>query len=47
VVDGGDSGGAVWWYDGHGGIVMIGFVDAYNGQLDDPGQIGYFNPVWD
>jgi hypothetical protein len=44
IVSGGDSGGPVWWYDGKGGIVLMGWI---RGSMTVNGtQWGMFTPVW-
>lgn len=47
LVSGGDSGGAVWWYDGQGGVVLHGWVKAASGtQVDGSWTTMHFVPPW-
>jgi len=52
LVYGGDSGGAVWQYDGGGGVVLLGWVrgqlNAGDGGIAADGTSRYmiFEPVW-
>ncbi|WP_277183685.1 hypothetical protein [Caballeronia sp. BR00000012568055] len=44
LVAGGDSSGPVWWYDGRGGVVLMGWVRG--SLMIDSKQWLSFSPVW-
>lgn len=47
LISGGDSGGAVWWYDGKGGVVLEGWVSAGSGtQVNGSWPTMHFIPPW-
>jgi hypothetical protein len=43
IVGGGDSGGPVWWYDGSGGVTLMGWVV---GAASSEWKTMIFVPVW-